>query len=368
MRARSWLYLVVALAAGCGATHGMSAADGGTSRAQSGGRAAVDAHAMDAGEATANAGAGGATPARPPVVGLPTSIVVENVGRQAILLDPDCGAVWLKLYRAGVELDITRYCDTPCDRTLPQGCPAICQTTSKVLPPRARKTFAWSGVFSLRALGQSCEEYLTPEKSTDLTATVCWDTMLPWSAAPECASATFKYGETAELVIRAQREEVTPRTTKLVLTNTLDRPVEIDAEVCGNQAVFGTEKNVQGSLGVGCICSCESQQSDGQCWPPACGACAPNVVQQLKPGESFEYAWDQHLWNQPSAERCWMNYALAPDDALPIRACWREAGASPVPSDPGVPGSASDCKTLMVKGTDKRVTFATGEAEVDAGL
>lgn len=354
MRAEVLLWLALISVASCGETHGMLAADGGergsreAGAAPDAGMSVVDAAAADAGARTAGSGS-----PRPAAVGLPTKIVVENVGRDAIVLEPNCGAKWWKLYRNGEELDVTSYCTTPCDRSLPQGCPAICRQTTKLLVSGATKTFEWDGTI---VVGSVCQEFLALEKSTELVAKVCWDTALPWSAAPECASASFKYGD-AQVVVEAKKEERAPRTTKLVLTNTGDQAVEITAEVCGGQAVFETDRAAQASLGLGCQCFCESATPDGICSPHECGTCAADVVKQLNAGESFEYVWDQRLFSRLHGLACWSSYTLAPEDMVTIRGCWRAAG-----------GGKEECATRVVKGFDARVDFDTGGVQIDAGL
>ncbi|HKU41149.1 MAG TPA: hypothetical protein VJR89_23465 [Polyangiales bacterium] len=273
----------------------------------------------------------------------PTSIVVENIGAEAIVLHPDCGAVWVEIRRGDEALDVTWYCKTMCDPPRHGGCPAICLTTDKLLVPGARKTFEWDGTFFQQQ--GTCHASEVPEQSTELTATVCWDALLPWSAAPECASASFEYGVATEVVVRAQREPVQPRTTTLQLTNRRDTPIEIIAEHCSSQGVFSTDVGTTSSLAPGCICSCNDAAPDGQCSLPACGTCAPDVVKVLQPGQAFEYEWDQHVWHRP-VSTCSSEYALSPEDAVAMRACWR---ASPM--------AQVECAKRTVKSSDTRVAF-----------
>src|SRR4051812_23564714 len=95
---------LLALAAGCGETHSLRAADGGTRSAQQDSRGDRSGRypSVDAGEGgpdaeTADATSRPGAQAAAPVPGHATNIVVENVGSDAIVLSPDCGAVWVNV-------------------------------------------------------------------------------------------------------------------------------------------------------------------------------------------------------------------------------------------------------------------------------
>jgi hypothetical protein len=180
-----------------------------------------------------------------------------------------------------------------------------------------------------------------PARSTELSAVGCWNT----GGGSACASTTFRYGEEREVVIRAEPKPAPPATTKLVLLNPLDYPVEIVARTCGFQGVFGFQAS-HATFWINCGCTCTPETRGTRCPPVACGPCEEDVIEVLQPGDEFEYVWDHKFWNTLEMG-CSIPRTFGASDTAAMRACWRRPGAKD-----------RECMQAEIKGSDAQVTFA----------
>jgi hypothetical protein len=174
---------------------------------------------------------------------------------------------------------------------------------------------------------------------------------VPQTTEARATSERCPLSEEREVLVRAQRQIEKPRTTTLVLTNTLDHPIEILAEQCGYQSVFSIDRDKTSILWINCACVCNAATRDRNCPTVSCGGCYNDVPKTLQPGESFEFAWDHKLWHS-ALTFCLLPYTLAPDDELQMRACWHASA-----------GADQECTSATVRGTDARVEFNAGASK-----
>lgn len=328
-------YLVLILMMACSSSHRESAPG-----------AAAGAKSERSADAGASVDAGAADEPKPVMRSKPhpTKIVIENAGKEAIFLNTTCSGLWASLEQDGQNLEIDPYCKTSCDTPHIGGCPAICLEADRLLVPGERETFEWDGVVLEKSA--SCYAPSHPVTSTVLTARVCWHSPLASSGGQSaCASTSFPYADVAGVVVRAEPSEMPARKSRLVLRNTQDHPIEINRESCGAQAVFGLESSDTYLYAFCNVCECSAAPNRGCGPPPACGTCAPPVMELLQPGATFEFAWDQQLWYTP-VKICSVRHTLQPGDAVGMRACWREPGSGD-----------TKCSSRRVNWSDDIVTF-----------
>lgn len=245
-------------------------------------------------------------------------VTLENQTPNPIVVGGPCVGPWVTFEREGMKLQSYLYCANQCPDP-PFSCPAICSDNQEIVPPGKSVSFTWDG--SVMEQKGSCYERRHPEPGSKLTARACWNPA-QWGSAGECVSATFDYGKDGDITLRATPREPSQTSTKLVLRNTNDQPIEIIKKTCESQGVFSVRGKEQ-VLSANCGCVCTADTLVQGCPTVSCGVCPPDEVELLQPGQRFEFAWDRKYWSAPKPS-CMLQYRLQPDDFAPMQACWRE--------------------------------------------
>jgi hypothetical protein len=258
-------------------------------------------------------------------VASPTTFVLENQGVAPILVGNQCGGLWLSLSRGDESLLVDRSCE--CDCRMPDfcGCPAICRITEQLLVPGQRTEEGWDGVAAAIAPGKSCYTASVPPTGKTLGAEACWN-VDDQSGARNCVSETFLYGIDTEVTLAAKPAAIDPVTTAIELKNETGGPIEIVVNRCGSQGWFNIARGAEPlSTSTFCPCACDDEFELSEC--PACGACAPDVIQTLEPGETQALTWDGKFWyTYPSS--CQRRYDMPPIVMVEAKACWSAQGES----------------------------------------
>jgi|GEM_PF-4254122 len=107
------------------------------------------------------------------------------------------------------------------------------------------------------------------------------------------------------------------------LVNATGEPIQIIKEQCAQQGWFKLDMGEHSSVTAFCPCVCSADKLAASC--PACGGCAPDVVETIAPNERATVEWDgQFYYTYPS--RCTARYTYPPGLSLRGKLCWRKVG------------------------------------------
>jgi hypothetical protein len=258
----------------------------------------------------------------------PTTFVLENAGAQPVVLGSNCGGSWLRIERAGREIEFDRACRCSCrDKESTQGCascPAVCTSTQKQLAPGLNERLAWDGIQLDSSQGQGCYVEAAFPSGTELTATACWN-LDAQTGKGTCISKRFVYGVDREVVLSAEPVAAEPSSIAFTLENRTGAAIDL-TDYCGGVSTWFNigAPGVKTSTGSFCPCTCVDQYRQSSC--PTCGGCVEDVVHSVAPGATHTSVWNGRLvYTYPSG--CAGHYAAPVGSPLTVEFCWRLSGS-----------------------------------------